>query len=252
MNEQRRLKDYERPIWRKTFEACLPHMSVEAAERKAWFAVDRWHANDAFNKPSSEDDNQSNSGTNYRALWETIGKWIDSLGTNSALSAKEVDRVWEAIADVNEGRSDEDEFAASLREIFDASEEDRTRQTPTPQLTEYEEAWKSLAMAFSMAKSAAIIGDSFRLTRTMNEFALGKLSLVELKTTFADPELIETMFDGLPIIDWGAAWNVLIEFFNEASVEMSKEDAKKFATILRDYAVGKLQLTAFKQDVRAF
>jgi hypothetical protein len=75
---ERKLLPHEKPIWRKAFEASLPHMSVEGAERKAWHAVDIWKRVGAFNETIVED--QSNHPTpilaTYREAWKELATTI--------------------------------------------------------------------------------------------------------------------------------------------------------------------------------
>jgi hypothetical protein len=110
-NRERKLKPHQRRIWTDAFKASLSHVSIEAAERKAWQAVDICERVGAFHESVSVE--TQTETIDYATLWKTLYDWIDSVHDN--LMAEQIDQLLNAMTDVEKMPSID--FMKCLRSI---------------------------------------------------------------------------------------------------------------------------------------
>lgn len=82
--KDRKLQPYQRIIWRKAFEASMQHTSIEAAEKKAWQAVDIWERVGAFHESQQPSPVPENKPTlqEYEDAWLALMTRIGECAEN--------------------------------------------------------------------------------------------------------------------------------------------------------------------------
>lgn len=76
---ERKLRQHEKPIWRKAFEESMKHTSIESATRNAWKAVDEWNGAGAFNE-SNQQQESANHIEDERSYRKGFGVLLTNLG----------------------------------------------------------------------------------------------------------------------------------------------------------------------------
>jgi hypothetical protein len=180
---ERKLLPHEKPIWRKAFEASLPHMSVEGAERKAWHAVDIWKRVGAFNEPESVnlEPTSKRDGpvplAGFREGWEVLATFIE--GDSGAK------HIADAMRRFGDGLTSINDFRNQLTNLeFDE------------QNVNFGSAWKLLIEWFDALPGDRRVNlpnaafDLDTLVDVMSMFASGKTTFNQFK------EDLREMFDG--------------------------------------------------------
>lgn len=116
--QERRLKQHEKPIWRKAFEESMKHTSIEGATRNAWKAVDAWNRSGAFNESSSDPEESTTDETVRNDVWSLLIDWFETLPVSHDL---DFDRLVDAMRAHELGKSTLLQFKEDLREMFDGS-----------------------------------------------------------------------------------------------------------------------------------
>lgn len=118
VNRERKLQPHQRPIWRKAFEASMQHTSIEAAEKKAWQAVDIWERVGAFNESTSAEllpDTQTSP--DYKSAFEWIREWFNEMSSTVVLGGDQTLKLWEATCDFERGVLTVEGFRDALHAI---------------------------------------------------------------------------------------------------------------------------------------
>jgi hypothetical protein len=118
-DQKKKLQPHQRPIWRKAFEASMQHTSIEAAERKAWHAVEIWERVGAFNEspsPMPESETEPDVSEDYEQVIAELVDWLNRLPPHFAIDS---DALFDRLRVFHVGDSDPDVFRASLRTIYD-------------------------------------------------------------------------------------------------------------------------------------
>ncbi len=77
VNRERKLKPYQRRIWTDAFKASLSHVSIEAAERKAWQAVDICERVGAFHESEpKETTTLPFSDESWKLMWDLLARGV--------------------------------------------------------------------------------------------------------------------------------------------------------------------------------
>jgi hypothetical protein len=122
-NRERKLLHHQKPIWRKAFEASMLHTSIEAAEKKAWVAVDIWERVGAFNEsqPPRSDERSTVSEPDpmgYEEGWKTFARWLESLYEANDNQGDFFDAMRNTILDFLDGDLTVEEFQLRLASLL--------------------------------------------------------------------------------------------------------------------------------------
>lgn len=244
VNRERKLKPHQRKIWTDAFKASMSHVSIEAAERKAWQAVDICERVGAFHESVVVDDIDK-SDFEYRTAWKTLADWFEGQVPFEG----KLDTLHSAIIDFVDGELNAEQFRIIVTTIPD---------DPHPRPTEYRQAWKSLedliekkkpfekvaqsmqqfsngnAMHHECIRNIAIVLDGFSgALRSLNESAPSHRNS-DLPTAY--------------VIDWEAAWNHLGETIQGCS-ENSNDWECRVSDAMSDYAKSEMTLDEFKEEI---
>lgn len=173
--KDRKLKPHQRQIWCKAFEASMRHVSIEAAERKAWQAVDICERIGAFRESQPQQESEYSDATEYKTAFRNLLGWLAKLvpTINPNIHGGS---LFNLVNGFDCGDLDPDEFACGLRSLNEASKDIDQADSPIPLLAMYEEAWKRLAIRIGECGETDNDWES-RLCKSMNDFALGKLEI---------------------------------------------------------------------------
>lgn len=117
--QNRKLKPHQRRIWTDAFKASLSHVSIEAAERKAWQAVDICERVGAFHESSIHNERTSSDEENsYRDAFTTVTEWMGAIPKNTAFNGQQTDDLWDAFGAFDEGVIDIVELKRRLQSIY--------------------------------------------------------------------------------------------------------------------------------------
>lgn len=82
--QERKLKPHQRKIWTDAFKASMSHVSIEAAERKAWQAVDICERVGAFHESMSSQPIDADKPTiDLSAAWNFLGETLQGCAESA-------------------------------------------------------------------------------------------------------------------------------------------------------------------------
>ena len=115
VNRERKLKPHQRRIWTDAFKASLSHVSIEAAERKAWQAVDICERVGAFHESMSLQVEQDKPNIDLETAWNCLGEILHGCAESST---DWEDRLATAMLDYQKGEMTLAEFKEEIDLIF--------------------------------------------------------------------------------------------------------------------------------------
>lgn len=117
---ERKLSHHQKPIWRKAFEASMLHTSIEAAEKKAWQAVDIWERVGAFNESQMPSEPRSNADEekSYRDAFGMLRVWFGTMPGSVELNEMQTDKLYQTVKAFDDGEIDIEDFKADLESIY--------------------------------------------------------------------------------------------------------------------------------------
>jgi hypothetical protein len=117
-DQDRKLAPHQKWIWREAFKASMQHMSIEAAEKKAWIVVDMWEKVGAFNESISSTIELTKPTVDLKPAWYFL---IDALNQSADNITDLEQRLSRTMLDYINNDSSYEEFTAIIPLILKES-----------------------------------------------------------------------------------------------------------------------------------
>lgn len=118
VNRERKLKPHQRRVWTDAFKASMSHVSIEAAERKAWQAVDICERVGAFHESISSTQEERSTMGDYEIAFKELRNWFAHLPV-SIDTKLNIGSIYDALDLFDRGGLEPDEFRKMLRSIHE-------------------------------------------------------------------------------------------------------------------------------------
>lgn len=230
----RKLKPHQRRIWTDAFKASMSHVSIEAAERKAWQAVDICERVGAFHEsvaPTVEPDRSFDAfGTLRRLLGDYRDAKIDAYS------------LYRIVASFDEQTITEQSFVSVLVKLL---EESKQQSIESDKNFAYKEAWEYLVEWFE--KDEENYGKFDALHSALIDFCDGETNAEQFKTAIFS---IDESNWPTPTIDaYRKIWKTLALLI----ADNTAHEGTKFhslCTTMNDFALGKISFEKCEVEFR--